>query len=696
MTHQPPPPGSAATHARALRVVALAIAAMALGRHLAGAYAPEVEGRVLAIRLGVAAIALLLGLFATPRRSEGVLRVLALLLGLDATLSGLVVALVNPIVLWEQAALIVAVIFGAALFMPWPWQWQAAYAALNVGSAAILVFLLTPAAPSGPEAVRLFFSLVLLAAASVAGSHLAGLERQRVASSEARYRALFAGAGDAIAVLDYTGAIREANPQLLELLGRPLDRVLGAGLRDFYGADQTESATGGGGEGRGEGVMHEHLAALEGRLRTATRTVLHGDGRPIEVEVTFARAETADGPIVQAILRNMAERRARERRQVQEQRLDSLARLAGGMAHQFNNLLGGILTHASVLRQEAAPEAATGLDAIAEAARRGRSLTQELLRFARQVPLVRRPTAPAVVVDNAATLAHAALPEKVRIEVQVAPDLPYLAGDPDHLAHACLQLVLNARDALQGRPEGGGRLTIAAAEQTVAPGDRHWPGAAPGRYIRISVSDTGVGMDAATLDRVYEPFFTTKPMHQAKGLGLAAVYAVVREHGGTVRIESVPGKGTTVHLLIPVSTEPAPPPPSPSPPPAPATPAREGGTVLVVDDEAIIRSSLQRALGRLGYRVLEAGDGPAAVAALRSAEPPVDLVILDLVLPGGGAAVFELVKAIRPDVKVLISSGYSPEEQMAKALASRADGFLPKPYEIGELRAAVARALQPT
>lgn len=692
MTHQPL--GFAATHARALRVVALAIAAMVLGRHLAGAYAPGVEGRVLAIRLGVAAIALLLGLCATPQRSEAVLRVLALLLGLDATFSGLVVALVNPIVLWEQAALIVAVIFGAALFMPWPWHWQAGFAALNVGTAAILVFLLAPSAPSGPEAVRLFFTLVLLAFASVAGSYLADLERRRVASSEARYRALFAGAGDAIAVLDHTGTIREANPQLLELLGWPPDRVLGARLRDFYAADQAVSSTGGG----TEGVMNEHLAALAGTLRSATRTVLDAEGRPVEVEVTFARAETADGPIVQAILRNMAERRARERRQVQEQRLDSLARLAGGMAHQFNNLLGGILTHASVLRQEAAPEAAAGLDAIAEAARRGRSLTQELLRFARQVPLVRRPTAPAVVVDNAATLAHAALPEKVRIEAQVAPDLPYLAGDPDHLAHACLQLVLNARDAMLGRPEG--RLTIAAAEQTVAPGDRQWPGAAPGRYIRISVSDTGVGMDAATLDRVYEPFFTTKPMHQAKGLGLAAVYAVVREHGGAVRIESAPGKGTTVHLLIPVSTEPAPSLPSSAPPPTPPPPApvaaKQGGTVLVVDDEAIIRSSLRRALGRLGYRVLEAGDGPSAVAALRSAEPPVDLVILDLVLPGGGAAVFELVKAIRPDVKVLISSGYSPEEQMAKALASRADGFLPKPYEIGELRAAVARALQPT
>ncbi len=456
----PPLLGSTATQARALRIVAWAIAALALGRQLVGAFAPAAEGggRMLVIRLAVAGIAVGLGLFASPRRSEGTLRVLALLLGLDATVAGLVVALVHPIVPWEQAALVVAVIFGAALFMPWPWQWQAGFAALNVAAAAVLVLLLASPPPpspatvsSGPEHVRLLFTLVLLAAASVAGSYLAGLERRRVASSEARYRALFEGAGDAIAVLDQTGAIREANPQLGELFGRAPDRLVGSRLRDFYAADQTASSTG------GEGVMNEHLAALDGKLRSATRTVLDGEGRPVEVEVTFARAETPKGPVIQAILRNVAQRRARERRRVQEQRLDSLARFAGGIAHKFNNLLGGILTHASVLRQDATPGATADLDAITEAVRRGRSLTQELMRFTRQTPLTIRPTAPAAVVEGTAALARATLPDTVRVDVQVAPGLPALAGDADHLVPACLQVVLNARDAMQGHPGGGER-----------------------------------------------------------------------------------------------------------------------------------------------------------------------------------------------------------------------------------------------
>jgi CheY-like chemotaxis protein len=195
---------------------------------------------------------------------------------------------------------------------------------------------------------------------------------------------------------------------------------------------------------------------------------------------------------------------------------------------------------------------------------------------------------------------------------------------------------------------------------------------------------------------VFEPFFTTKPMHQAIGLGLPRVYRILRDHRGAVGIESAPRHGTTVHLLVPLaadSPEAAAQPAASARRPAAAGPAKEA-TVLVVDDEEIVRSSLRRALARSGYRVLEAWDGPTALTALQSAQPRVDLVILDLVLPGGGAGIFELLKAVQPDLRVLVSSGYSPDADQAKALASRADGFLPKPYELTELRGAVARALE--
>jgi CheY-like chemotaxis protein len=206
-------------------------------------------------------------------------------------------------------------------------------------------------------------------------------------------------------------------------------------------------------------------------------------------------------------------------------------------------------------------------------------------------------------------------------------------------------------------------------------------------------------MDPAIADLAFEPFFTTKPMHEAKGLGLAEVQRVMREHRGAVRIETAIGRGTTVHLLLPIATEAAPaavaaPPTPPTPPPAPASaPEPKGATILIVDDEAIVRNSLKRALSRFGYRVLEAGDGGSALATMQASEPPVDLIILDLVLPGGGAGIFELLKAVRPDVRVLISSGYSPDADAARGLADRVEGFLPKPYELGQLRTAVAQAL---
>jgi signal transduction histidine kinase/CheY-like chemotaxis protein len=429
--------------------------------------------------------------------------------------------------------------------------------------------------------------------------------------------------------------------------------------------------------------------ALTGELQRGTHTFVHADGRQIEVDISYARTAGTATPQVQAILHDLTERRALQRSEVKDQRLDALAQLAGGIAHQFNNVLGGILTHAGVLREDAANAAAAAeLDEIIGAARRGRELTQELLRFTKSSPLALRPTSPGLLLESVAALARSSLPDDIAIEVRAAPDLPALQGDVDHLVHACLELVLNARDAMQGVMAG--KLSLAAAVEDVSPEDNRWPGAATGRYVRLSVGDNGRGMDAATRDRAFEPFFTTKPMHRAAGIGLPKVNGVVRDHRGAIRVDSTPGRGTTVHMLIPVAQSAA--------PAAPAATARPvvlaaPATILVVDDEAIVRHSLRRALTKFGYRVLEAGDGPSALAELQAANPPVSLVILDLVLPGGGAGILELLRAIRPDLKVLVSSGYSPEAETVKDLVRRVEGFLPKPYEMSELRAAVTKAL---
>ena len=663
-------------YSRPIRAIAVVVAiALALRQALSLSVAPPVYARLFAIRVATLLLAILIAWMAAPHRSPRTLRILALTLGLSLALAGCLSGLIFPARIWEVAGILPAIALGISLFIPWSWRWQAAFAASAFLIEYVTLMVIPDSALPAPfvdeGALILLFSAGI---ASVIGSRIADQERRHVAESEARFRALFVGAGDPIAALDPEGRVYDANPRLLTLLGRPLEDVRGKLLAHLLAP------------GRGDGWLLSPLqAATEGSVSHVER-IRKADGSEIELEVTVARVETAGGPLVQVILHDRTERRALERRQVQNERLDGLARFAGGIAHQFNNLMGGVMTHASLLRTEANEAGIEAVDEILAAARRGRDLTKELLRFTKAGELLLRPTPTKEILDRVTLLARAALPESVQITVDADPGLPPVQADPDQLAHAIYQLVLNARDAMRDQPSG--RVAIAAGRETIER-DPRWPEASPGSYVRISVNDTGVGMDTATVERVLEPFFTTKPMHQAAGLGLAAVYGVLRDHRGSVRISSALGRGTTVDLLIPRSTAPEPEPARPTP--VAALPPAPGMVILVVDDEAIVRSSLKRALTRFGHQVLEAEDGPTALVALQTARPPVNLVILDLVLPGGGAGILELLKATQPTIKVLVSSGYSPDHEVVRGIENRADGFLQKPFEIADLRKAIAK-----
>lgn len=672
---------SSATLVRPLRVAVAILTFTSVTRAIMEyAQGGPIEMRELPVRAVQILILLAVAALASPHRTPRTIFGLGFVVALTVPLANLVVLTIDPQDTWGSVTVLVAIVFGAALFAPWPWRWQAALGTILFASAALTILFAVPRA-AFPWSDTLF-ALFLIAAVGVGstwGRVLANRERHHVETSEARYRSLFDSAGDGIAVLDEDGIIRHANARLAALLGRPVEQIVGRTLDSFSAAAARGGTT----------ASTEHLVALTGQLQRGTYTLRHAEGRDVEVEVSYARTEDPTTPQVQAIVHDRTEHRALERGEIKEQRLDALGQLAGGIAHQFNNVMAGILTHAGVLRADAANAAsAKELDEIIDASRRGRELTQELLRFTKSAPLTLRPTAPGQLLESVAALARSSLPEGITIDVKVAPDVPPLQGDADHLVHACLELVLNARDAMQ--TVTGGRLTLTAAVEEVSAGDNRWAGMAPGQYVCLTVGDNGRGMDAATRDRAFEPFFTTKPMHRAAGIGLPKVSGVVRDHKGAIRVESTPGRGTTVHMLFPIGRGPVLEAPTPvAKPVAAAAPA----TILIVDDEAIVRHSLRRALTKFGYRVLEAGDGPSALAELQAASPPVNLVILDLVLPGGGAGILELLRAIRPGLKVLVSSGYSPEADTVKDLIKRVEGFLPKPYEMAELRAAVTKAL---
>lgn len=678
MTAPAPLPSETSAFARSLRAVALLVAVSSATWELTSGLPPGLTARAVWIaRIAEVAVALLVATVSSPSRTITHLRALAFLLALDIHATNTAVTQLLPGRAFEAASVQSIVLLGASLFAPWTWRWQAALAAAAVATGVVSLLYVRGLEGISPATAGIAASLLVTAGvASVIGSHLQDRERRRVLSSEARYRALFEGAGEAIVVLDAGGVIREANWQVEELLGRPPRAIVGRRLSEFYGGESKSAAA---------------LAVPPGEHGHAALQLQRLDGSVMDVDASLARIGDDTQVQVQAILRDLTETRARERRQSEERRLQFLARLGGGLAHQFNNLLGGILTHATILRDDAAGAEARGAaEQVIEAARRGRELTKELQGFAGPESVRVQPTPPAQIVESVAALARATIPASVKVVTDLPATVPAALADADQLVHACLQLVLNARDAMQGRRSG--TLTLGAAEEHVTRTDPRWPNARPGRYVRFSVRDTGSGMDAATLERIAEPFFSTKPLHSAVGFGLTAAHQIALAHQGALGIESAPERGTTVHLLVPAADAKR---ATPAPPPAPAVPPPGTGaaTILIVDDEAIVRSSLRRALTRFGYQVLEAEDGPSAMAALQTAQPPIDLVVLDLVLPGGGAGIFELLTAVRPGLKVLISSGYSPDTDAAQGLASRAAGFLPKPYEMQELKDAVVKAL---
>jgi two-component system cell cycle sensor histidine kinase/response regulator CckA len=401
------------------------------------------------------------------------------------------------------------------------------------------------------------------------------------------------------------------------------------------------------------------------------------DGTTVPVEVSVSILPTDDGRIRCAVIRDITERvRAHERfRQLQAeaeraqveaqlqraQRLEGLGQLAGGVAHDFNNLIAVISNYATFIAEAAAEH---GLDEIAgdaaqitRAAQRGADLTHQLLAFARREVVRPRPLSLNDVVTDVEQMLRRSIGEHITLDVRLTPSLPSVTADPGQLDQVLVNLAVNARDAM---PRGG-TLTIDTAEITV---DRDYavdrPALRTGHYVRMRVSDTGTGMPPEVIERAFEPFYTTKPAGKGTGLGLATVYGIASAAGGHVRVYSEPGIGTTITLVLPASDAPvtdAGTPPEAVTAPAPATPE---ATILLVEDEEALRHATSRILTRAGYEVLVADGGAAALRLAQHHPGPIDLLLTDVMMPAMmGNEVAARVHALRPDVPVLYMSGYA-------------------------------------
>jgi PAS domain S-box-containing protein len=362
----------------------------------------------------------------------------------------------------------------------------------------------------------------------------------------------------------------------------------------------------------------------------------------------------------------------------QAQKMEAMGQLTGGVAHDFNNLLTPILGSLDLLHRQGlgGPREQRLIEGALQSAERAKTLVQRLLAFARRQPLQPGPVDLPDLVRGMVELVATTSGPQIRIETRLEEALPRARADANQLEMAILNLCVNARDAMPS----GGILTIAAAPATVAAGQV--AGLAPGRYVRLEVADTGVGMDEATLRRAVEPFFSTKGVGRGTGLGLSMVHGLAAQLGGALTLESREGEGTTATLWLPVSDEA----PAPAAAPGGATdgaPA-SAGTVLLVDDEPLVRASTADMLAELGFEVLEAESGQDALALVDASR--LDLVITDHLMPGlSGTDLARILAAERPDLPVLIVSGYADLDGLPPDMPR-----LTKPFRHSDLAACIA------
>jgi PAS domain S-box-containing protein len=402
--------------------------------------------------------------------------------------------------------------------------------------------------------------------------------------------------------------------------------------------------------------------------------------------------EQLNATLEQQVAERTEQLRRNEEALRQSQKMEAIGQLTGGVAHDFNNLLQVIIGNIDTLQRILPPESGrlqrSARNAMA-GAQRAAALTQRLLAFSRRQPLDPKPIDVNVLVNGMSEMVHRTLGETISVETVIGAGLWRVEADPNELEAAILNLAVNARDAM---PKGG-RLTLETGNAHI---DESYVAAhrevVPGQYVVLSVTDTGVGMDADTVTQAFEPFFTTKPVGHGTGLGLSQVYGFVKQSGGHVKIYSEMGQGTTVKLYLPrLATEVA----EESASEKQLLPEAElEETVLVVEDDQDVRSYSTEILRELGYRVLEAHDGPSALRILDQ-QPRVDLLFTDVVLPGGitGAQVAAQATAARPTLKVLFTTGYARNAIVHHGRLDKGVQLITKPFSFNELAAKIRDVL---
>lgn len=496
------------------------------------------------------------------------------------------------------------------------------------------------------------------------------IERKRAEEalrvSEEKYRRFFEEdlTGDITCLPD--GSVRECNPAFARIFGfASVEEALRANLRSLYPHPKDFDV-----------VMKR--VRERGKLEYYEEELRRVDGQPVHVVENIIGSVDAGGELseVKIYVFDNTERRQLEEQLLQAQKMENLGTLAGGIAHDFNNILTIMSVHASILRKAALPpETHTNVEAVSKAIGRGAGLVSQLLTFARRTDVLMESVNINYSIQELARMMEATFPKTTTVKLDLAENLPTLAADPNQVNQALLNLCVNARDAMPG----GGTLTISTDlvdGQEVA---MQFAQAQDEQYVRVSVADTGTGMDEATRRRLFEPFFTTKEKGKGTGLGLAVVYGVMKSHHGFIDVETAPGVGTKFMLYFHA-------------PPLGVESARAGQreqedapggseTILLVEDENLVLETIKSILEEKGYTVLTASDGEEAVSVYRRSHETIDLVVTDMGLPKmSGWDAYQKMRTLNPAIRAIIASGFLEPGVRSIITGNKSVLFIQKPY----------------
>jgi PAS domain S-box-containing protein len=508
--------------------------------------------------------------------------------------------------------------------------------------------------------------------------------RNSMREGEARFQALFAQSLLGVAQVETaTGRWVRVNQRLCAMLGFEADELQKMTYQDVTYTDDVPKSV----------DAMRRLVAGEVKQLSIEKRYVRKDGNIVWGNLTMLPLwkEDQKPDFHLSVIEDSTARRQLEERLRQSQKLESVGYLAGGMAHEFNNILAAMMLNMNLVQMMSSlePQARDLLREVDELSKRAASLIKQLLAFSRKSVMNLQPMDLAAAVSGQCNMLGRFLGGNIMLEFSSAEGMSWVKADKSMVEQILLNLCLNARDAMKN----GGQIRLRLQEMEVnAEQVSGQENAHPGKYVCLSVGDTGCGMDERTLKRLFEPFFTTKDLGQGTGLGLATVRGMVQQHHGWVEVESCLGKGSTFRVYLPAAA------PQVAAPTASEqeTHVRGKGMILVAEDEPSVRRATRMLFARMGYVVLEATDGNEALEIWKTHREEIDLIFTDMLMPGGmtGLQLAEQVLAIKPGVKVIITSGYSTDLPDLSKAAESPIVYLPKPCDAATLTSVIQKCLQ--